>query len=214
MWKPIALQVEKVLLYIWRVACSGAPQRTSIRNEGARSLMFRVSFSPLKFSCTAALKALEAPKGSFGSQFRYDYLKSPLERDTVPKCTVPNILCIYHIYIHSIYIYIYTYFLSWTVLFAVSSLVFAVCRECPLFACSFVLQVHRLGLFGQAGCRSTLRSWSLGAETLMLRRLNQCVNRKSNAEKRGAQLYCMDCAVCAVWGADKAKKQTRTRHSP
>lgn len=109
MWKPIALQVEKVLLYIWRVACSGAPQRTSIRNEGARSLMFRVSFSPLKFSCTAALKALEAPKGSFGSQFRYDYLKSPLERDTVPKCTVPNILCIYHIYIHSIYIYIYIF---------------------------------------------------------------------------------------------------------
>ena len=99
--------------------------------------MFRVSFSPLKFSCTAALKALEAPKGSFGSQFRYDYLKSPLERDTVPKCTVPNILCIYHIYIYTIYIYI---FLVLDCFFAVSSLVFAVCRECPLFACSFVLQ--------------------------------------------------------------------------
>lgn len=145
MWKPIALQVEKVLLYIWRVACSGAPQRTSIRNEGARSLMFRVSFSPLKFSCTAALKALEAPKGSFGSQFRYDYLKSPLERDTVPKCTVPNILCIYHIYIYTLFIYIYIHISCLGLFYLLSVPLFlrfagsALCLLVPLYCRSTAL---------------------------------------------------------------------------
>ncbi len=144
---------------------------TNQRSWWRHNIFDVMSFSPFKFSWTA-LKALEAPKGSLGSQFRYGYLKSPLERDTKMYSTKCTILCWLCVFCRQFPCFLW---------FARSAL----CMHC-------VLQVHSLSLFSQAGCRSTLRSSSLGAEALMLRRLNQRVNRNSNMETRGTQQYCMD----------------------